>query len=95
MGEKLSQEAVEGALIKLHGWELSEAKTEIQKTYEFADFDAAWDFMSHVARLASKMNHHPEWSNIYNRVFITLSTHEIGGLTEKDIEMAWGIDQFD
>ncbi|MCB1556774.1 MAG: 4a-hydroxytetrahydrobiopterin dehydratase [Alphaproteobacteria bacterium] len=93
MAEKLTPAALDLALPKLPGWIVGEETAFLQKNFMFDDFDQAWDFMGRVARLAKKMDHHPEWSNIYNRVHITLSTHEAGGLTEKDIEMAWGIDQ--
>ena len=60
----------------------------IEKTYQFADFVTAWGFMSRCAILAEKANHHPEWSNVYNKVEVRLSTHDAGGLTDKDFDLA-------
>jgi len=60
----------------------------ITKVFRFDDFSAAWAFMSRVALLAEKMDHHPEWFNVYNRVDVTLTTHDAGGVTEKDVKMA-------
>jgi 4a-hydroxytetrahydrobiopterin dehydratase len=64
----------------------------IQRDFAFADFSAAWGFMSRVALLAEKQDHHPEWSNVWNRVSITLSTHDAGGLSARDLTLAQAID---
>jgi 4a-hydroxytetrahydrobiopterin dehydratase len=64
----------------------------IAKNFAFADFSEAWAFMSRVALLAEKHDHHPEWSNVWNRVAITLSTHDAGGLSARDLAMASAID---
>ncbi|MEZ5813177.1 MAG: 4a-hydroxytetrahydrobiopterin dehydratase [Alphaproteobacteria bacterium] len=79
----------------LEGWSLAQGGREaIWKRFTFKDFNAAWAFMSRVALLAESMNHHPEWSNVYNRVDITLTTHEAGGLSERDLAMAEKINDF-
>lgn len=68
------------------GWELREGK--LQRTFVFADFVSAWGFMSQVALQAEKMNHHPEWFNVYNRVRVDLTTHDAGGISTNDFELA-------
>ena len=73
-------------------WRLVEGRDAITRALRFADFSAAWGFMSRVALLAEKHDHHPEWSNTYNRVVITLSTHDAGGLTRRDLALAQAID---
>jgi 4a-hydroxytetrahydrobiopterin dehydratase len=75
-------------------WKLAADKKSIHHSFKFKDFSEAWSFMTRVALLAEKMDHHPEWSNVYNKVDITLSTHDSGGVTEKDIEMATAIVTF-
>ena len=65
----------------------------IERAFSFADFSAAWGFMARVALLAEKLDHHPAWSNTYNRVHITLTTHDAGGLTRRDQALAEGIDK--
>ena len=70
------------------GWEFSEDKIYIQKTFQFNNFVEAFSWMGRVAFVAEKLNHHPNWSNVYNRVDISLSTHDAGGLTELDLEFA-------
>jgi 4a-hydroxytetrahydrobiopterin dehydratase len=72
-------------------WHLATDKKSISRHFNFEDFVQAWSFMTHVALLAEKMDHHPEWSNVYNKVDITLSTHEAGGLTERDVQLATAI----
>ncbi len=76
MVEKLSAEARRRALADLRGWSEVEGRDAIQKSFQFKDFNQAWGFMSRVALAAEKMDHHPEWFNVYNRVEITLSTHD-------------------
>jgi 4a-hydroxytetrahydrobiopterin dehydratase len=73
------------------GWELAADKKSIAQKFKFKDFVQAWSFMTHVALLAEKADHHPEWSNVYNKVDITLSTHEAGGVTARDIKLATAI----
>ena len=77
----------------LDGWRLAANREAIAKSFEFADFNRAWAFMQHVAALAGELDHPPEWSNIYNRVDITLTTHEAGGVSARDITMAQRIDR--
>ncbi len=92
MVEKLSAEARRRALSDLPGWSQVNDRDAIQKSFQFKDFNQAWGFMSRVALAAEKMDHHPEWFNVYNRVDITLSTHECGGLSERDLALAGLID---
>ena len=68
-----------------------EGRDAIRRDFKLADFNAAWGFMSRVALLAEKADHHPEWSNVWNRVEITLSTHDAGGLSRRDVELARAI----
>ncbi|MEM9756270.1 MAG: 4a-hydroxytetrahydrobiopterin dehydratase [Pseudomonadota bacterium] len=74
------------------GWAAVEGRDAISKTFKFTDFVQAFGFMSKVAILADKMNHHPEWYNVYNRVDITLTTHDAGGLSPLDVALAEKID---
>ena len=92
MATKLSAEARRTALATLAGWQDASNRDAITKTFVFADFSAAFGFMARVALAAEKMDHHPEWFNVYNRVDITLSTHDAGGLSERDIALARFID---
>lgn len=94
MVEKLSIEARREALASLSGWGEVEGRDAIEKSYEFKSFSQAWAFMSRVALAAEKLNHHPEWFNVYNRVDILLSTHDCDGLSELDIKLAKRIDAF-
>ncbi|MDA0787035.1 MAG: 4a-hydroxytetrahydrobiopterin dehydratase [Proteobacteria bacterium] len=88
MAEKLEGAARDAALASLDGWALVEGRDAITRTFRFADFNAAFGFMSRVALKAEAMNHHPEWFNVWNRVEVTLSTHDAGGLTALDMELA-------
>ena len=76
----------------LPGWSMAEGRDAITRTFRFADFSEAWGFMSRVALLAEKHDHHPEWSNVWNRVEVTLSTHDAGGLSARDVALAQAID---
>jgi 4a-hydroxytetrahydrobiopterin dehydratase len=69
-------------------WTPLAGRDAVRKTFVFADFNAAWGFMSRVALAAEKADHHPEWTNVYNRVEITLTTHDAGGLTQRDVDLA-------
>lgn len=80
------------ALGDLPGWSLAREGKAIERKFEFADFNQAFGFMARVALLAEKADHHPEWFNVYNRVEITLTTHDAGGLSERDVKMAKAID---
>jgi 4a-hydroxytetrahydrobiopterin dehydratase len=75
-------------------WVLAADKKSIHQSFKFKTFMEAWSFMTHVALLAEKMDHHPDWSNAYNKVEISLSSHDAGGITEKDIKLAKEIDAF-
>ena len=88
MSEKLSDEDIKGALAELDGWSLVEGRPAITKKLKFKDFVATWNFMDDVAGYAEEISHHPEWTNIYNRLEITLTTHDAGGVTELDLDMA-------
>jgi len=80
------------ALAGLPEWHLRDDKLAIARQFRFADFSEAFAFMARVALIAEKRDHHPEWSNVYNRVEITLTTHDAGGLSRRDVEMARAID---
>jgi 4a-hydroxytetrahydrobiopterin dehydratase len=90
---KLDTEAVTEALGALPGWTLRADGTAIVKTFRFKDFNEAFGFMTRVAILADKIDHHPEWFNVYNRVDVTLNTHDVGGISRLDIEMATFMEQ--
>ena len=81
------------------GWSLDPTTTDgrdaITKTYNFIDFNQAWEFMSQIATVAEEMNHHPEWMNVYNRVEVTLTTHDVDGLSNYDVEMAQKMDEIE
>jgi 4a-hydroxytetrahydrobiopterin dehydratase len=79
-------------LAGLKGWKEEANRDAISKEFRFADFNQAFAFMTQIALKAERMDHHPEWSNVYNRVSVLLSTHECGGLSARDIEMARFID---
>ena len=83
----------ESALAALSGWAYDGDRRGIVRAFRFADFSAAFAFMTRVALAAEKADHHPDWSNVWNRVDILLSTHSEGGVTEKDIALAKVIDQ--
>jgi 4a-hydroxytetrahydrobiopterin dehydratase len=88
MRQQLSAERRQQALAELSGWTLVEGRDALTRTFTFADFSQAWGFMTRAALAAEKMDHHPEWSNVWNRVVVVLSTHDAGGLTERDVELA-------
>lgn len=89
--DKLSKEALSARLAQLPDWTLQNDK--LSRKFSFADFIDAFGFMSRVALLAEKMNHHPEWSNVYNRVSVELTTHDAGGISERDFQLAERINQ--
>ena len=92
--EKLDPQAVENALSQLSGWTASEERSAIEKSFKFKNFNEAWGFMTRIALLAEKMDHHPEWFNVYNRVDITLTTHDADGVSHRDIDMAKEIESW-
>lgn len=89
--QKYSSSEIKENLSKLKGWTLK--KNAIHKEFKFKDFTSAFGFMTQVALHAEKMNHHPDWKNVYNTVSVTLSTHDAGGLTELDFKLAKHIDK--
>ena len=92
--QSLTTEARGQLASTLPQWRLLPGRDALARDFKFADFAAAWGFMSRVALLAERMGHHPEWSNTYNRVSIVLTTHDAGGLSERDVKMATAIDAF-
>ena len=90
--EKLTQGEAEAGLDELEGWDFSRDGEAMAKTFKFGDFSEAWGFMNRVALLAETQDHHPEWFNVYNRVEITLTTHDAGGLSQRDLKMARAIE---
>ena len=93
MTAKLSGKARSDALATLKGWTEVSGRDAIHRSLKFADFNQAWGFMARVALAAEKADHHPEWSNVYNKVEIVLSTHDAGGVSDKDVKLAKFIDQ--
>jgi len=91
---KLEGDARKQALSQLKDWRETPGRDAIAKKFVFKDFNEAFGFMTRVALVAEKMDHHPEWSNVYKTVEVTLSTHDVGGLTEKDIRLAKMMDAF-
>jgi 4a-hydroxytetrahydrobiopterin dehydratase len=90
---KLSAKERDKALGRLNGWVYDEDVDAITHEFKFKDFSEAFAFMTRVALLAQAANHHPEWSNVYNKVSVTLTTHDAGGLSAKDVSLAEGIDR--
>jgi 4a-hydroxytetrahydrobiopterin dehydratase len=93
MVAKLGPEERRQALAALSGWSEVDGRDAITRSFRFADFNAAFAFMTRIALMAEKMDHHPEWFNVYNRVEITLSTHDAGGVSARDLALARFIDQ--
>ena len=92
--KKLDVKARKTALAALPGWQEVDGRDAIAKRFQFKDFSAAFGFMARVALLAEKMDHHPEWFNVYNTVDVTLSTHDAGGVTQNDIDMARAMESY-
>lgn len=92
--EKLSAPAIEEALAELEGWVLEEGGAAIVRSFKFKSFNEAFGFMSRAALAAEKMDHHPEWSNVYNKVDVRLTTHSAAGLTVLDVELAGKMNRF-
>ena len=93
MATRLGAAARSSALESLSGWADVRGRDAITKRFSFADFSEAFGWMSRVALLAEKMDHHPEWFNVYRTVDVTLSTHDAGGLSELDLQMAHAMDK--
>jgi 4a-hydroxytetrahydrobiopterin dehydratase len=93
MAEKLSGEARKSALARLKGWREVAGRDAITRTFVFKDFNEAFGFMARSALVAEKLDHHPEWSNVYKTVEVTLLTHDAGGLTELDTKLAEAMDK--
>ena len=91
---RLTDTETAALLTELPGWALREDGKAITRTFKFADFNAAFGFMTRVALHADKADHHPEWFNVYNRVEITLTTHDADGLSARDAEMARAIEGY-
>lgn len=94
MPARLTDQDRASALATLEGWALLEDRDAISKTFTFADFNAAFGFMTRVAMVAEKMDHHPEWKNVYRRVHVVLTTHDAKGLTALDVALAQAMDSF-
>jgi 4a-hydroxytetrahydrobiopterin dehydratase len=86
--QKLDKAARKQAMSTLSSWKKTRGRDAIEKTFVFADFNAAFAWMSRVAMMAEKLDHHPEWSNVYKTVKVTLTTHDAGGLSDLDVKMA-------
>ncbi|MBX4958895.1 4a-hydroxytetrahydrobiopterin dehydratase [Rhizobium lentis] len=91
--ERLERAAAEAKLSELAGWALNDTASAISKTFKFSNFIEAFGFMTQAAITAEKLNHHPEWFNVYSRVDVTLNTHDAGGLTELDFKLARAMDK--
>ena len=93
MSQKLSGEVRKSALSRLKGWSEASGRDAISKKFVFADFNQAFGFMTRAALIAEKLDHHPEWFNVYKNVEVTLSTHDAGGVTDLDIRLAEAMDK--
>lgn len=94
MAQRLENSQIQQALGELTNWQLVEGRSAICRQFKFKNFNEAFGFMTRAALVAEKINHHPEWSNVYNSVDVTLSTHDAGGITELDIKLAKAMDSF-
>jgi 4a-hydroxytetrahydrobiopterin dehydratase len=93
MAAPLGPEARDAALAKLPAWSAVEDRDAITRTFDFADFSQAFGFMARAALVAEKMDHHPEWTNVYKTVTVVLTSHDAGGVTRRDIELAEAMDR--
>lgn len=93
MAQKLAAVSRKSALARLSGWSDVPGRDAITKTFTFRNFNEAFGFMTRAALIAEKLDHHPEWSNVYKTVIVTLSTHDAGGLTELDVKLAEAMDK--
>ena len=94
MRHKLTGEEREQALAKIGDWQMASDRDAISRHFTFKDFNQAFTFMTRIALVAEKMDHHPEWCNVYNTLTVTLSTHDAGGLSLADIQLAKVMDEF-
>ncbi len=94
MTSKLAIDDLKQALKRLPDWTMAKDREAIVRTFKFVDFDAAFAFMTRTALLAAKMDHHPEWSNVYNKMDVTLATHDADGVTWKDVDLATAMDGY-
>jgi 4a-hydroxytetrahydrobiopterin dehydratase len=88
MASKLMLKEIQAGLQAIEGWQLVVGRDAISKEFRFKDFNRAFAFMTRVAMKAEKMDHHPEWFNVYNKVQVTLATHDVDGVSDKDFELA-------
>jgi len=93
MAQKLNAETRKNALARLAGWSEVDGRDAITKKFVFKDFNEAFGFMTRSALVAEKLDHHPEWFNVYNQVEVTLATHDAGGVTDRDLELATAMDR--
>ena len=93
MAQKLTAEARKSALAKLSGWSEVAGRDAIARKFTFKNFNQAFGFMTRAVLVAEKMDHHPEWFNVYKTVEVTLSTHDAGGVTELDVKLAGAMDE--
>jgi 4a-hydroxytetrahydrobiopterin dehydratase len=93
MPEKLTGAARKAALANLKGWIEVDGRDAIRRNFTFKDFSEAFGFMARAALIAEKLDHHPEWFNVYNKVEVTLATHDAGGVTERDLKLAQEMDR--
>ena len=93
MNKKLSITDRNAAIKKLKGWQLVKDRNAISKTFEFKNFNQAFSWMTAMALYAEKLDHHPEWFNVYNKVIVTLSTHDVEGISKLDIKLAKQMDK--
>lgn len=90
---KLTSEEINDAMKEISGWEMAEGREAIKKTFTFKNFVEAFGFMTRAALIAEKMDHHPEWFNVYKTVEVTLATHDVDGLSELDFKLAKAMDK--
>lgn len=88
----IEDDRIDAAVAALDGWQLAPDRRAISRSYRFADFSAAFGFMARAALVAEKLDHHPEWTNVWNRVEVRLTTHDAGGLTRLDLSLAASLD---
>lgn len=94
MADRIPSSDIENSIKDLEGWSKVESRDAIEKSFKFKDFNAAFAFMTACASYAEEINHHPEWFNVYNRVDVVLSTHDVGGLSDLDLKIAKKMNDF-